>query len=194
MPAVSENLFLLLVSWVGAHLLPFSSIADDGSSWRRGAVPAFHRRQRVLMETRTLTMFRWKLRTSLCCEHVCRQLPEASKSCRTICIRCRARKSTEYGKMFGSHFQKNPNIMYSSGDATDIEHEQKRRAVEIMSRFQWRTAPPGAVWKTHRHFTGICGQWERRRDSLMLDVVDFHGFQALFRAPSVHCGELDRGR
>ena len=43
------------------------------------------------------------------------------------------------------------------------------------------------VRKTHRHFTGICGQWERRRDSLMLDVVNFHGFQALFRAPSVHC-------
>ena len=197
MPAVSENLFLLLVSWVGARLLSFSlphSIADDGSSWRRGAVPAFHRRQRVLMETGTLTMFSWKLRTSLCCEHVCRQLPEATKSCRTICIRCRARHSTEYGKIFGSHIQKNPNIMESSGDATDIEHEQKRRAEEKMSRFQGRTALSGAVWKTHRDFTGIGGQRERQRDSLMLDVVDFHGFQALFRAPSVLCGELERGK
>ena len=145
--------FKLLVSWVGAHSTPFCSrapspttgphgdgelhprsIADNGSSWRRGAVPALHRRQRVLMETGTPTMFSWKLRTSLCCEHVCRQLPEASKSCRTICIRCRASQSTECGKMFGSHFQKNPNIMYSSGETTDIEHEQKR-GVEIMSRF-----------------------------------------------------------
>ena len=100
------------------ELLP-RSIADNGSSWRRGAVPAFHRRQRVLMETGTLTM------TSLCCEHVCRQLSEASNSCRTICIRCRARQNTEYGKMYGSHFQKNPNTMYSSDDATDIEHEQE---------------------------------------------------------------------
>ena len=38
MPAVSENLFSLLVSWVGAHLLPFSlshSIADDGEPFLR---------------------------------------------------------------------------------------------------------------------------------------------------------------
>ena len=53
--------------------------------------PPLHRRRRVLMVTGTLIMFSWKLRTSLCCEHVCQQLPEASKSCRTICIRCRAR-------------------------------------------------------------------------------------------------------
>ena len=105
-------------------LLP-RSIADNGSSWRRGAAFALHRRQRVLMETGTLTMFSWKLHTSLCCEHVCRQLPEASKSRRTICIRCQARQSTECGKMFGSHFQKNLNIMYFSGETTDIEHEQK---------------------------------------------------------------------
>ena len=77
------ELFKLLVSWVGAHSTPFCSrapspttgphgdgelhprsIADNGSSWRRGAVPALHRRQRVLMETGTLTMFSWKLRTS----------------------------------------------------------------------------------------------------------------------------------
>ena len=73
------ELFKLLVSWVGAHSTPFCSrapspttgphgdgelhprsIADNGSSWRRGAVPALHRRQRVLMETGTLTMFSWK--------------------------------------------------------------------------------------------------------------------------------------
>ena len=42
MPAVSENLFSLLVSWAGDHSLPFSlphSIADNGSSWRREHLP-----------------------------------------------------------------------------------------------------------------------------------------------------------
>ena len=44
MPAVSRKFYF------PPFFLP-CSIADDGSSWRRGAAPALHRRQRVLMET-----------------------------------------------------------------------------------------------------------------------------------------------
>ena len=95
------------------------SIADNGSSWRREHLPCSAGRF---------------VRASLSCEHVCRQLPEASKSCRTICICCRARQNTEYGKMFGSHFQKNPNIMYSSrrhSHRTRTEMKGRRNNVQI---------------------------------------------------------------
>ena len=95
-------------------LLP-RSIADNGSSWRREHLPC------------SAGSFTHHFAVSTSVDNCQRY----SKSCRTICIRCRARQSTECGKMFGSHFQKNPNIMYSSGETTDIEHEQKRRAEEI---------------------------------------------------------------